>query len=216
MNQVTISTVAVCFFRVYKHLAVGTILALLSVRTTTGLFHVGGWSQCLLTIKHLVDVYEMFVLLLSTDKEAMFSKHWLFVNIPRRSDEYVDTIIIPLIFSKHVLFAARLLKYAFWNKQHPIRVSFRMQSYITSQLEQCTDASGIKTKINRQIMKQFFPAVGEKLTRLILYLRTREFQYFWTPGVPTISTGLAQLIIARSTGRGLGTKLYSEVLYPPR
>ena len=42
-------------------------------------------SQCLLTIERLVDVYETLVLLLSTNKEAMFSKHWLFVNVPQRS-----------------------------------------------------------------------------------------------------------------------------------
>ena len=42
-------------------------------------------SQCLLTIERLVDVCETLVLLLSTNKEAMFSKHWLFVNVPGRS-----------------------------------------------------------------------------------------------------------------------------------
>jgi len=78
-------------------------------------------SQCLLTIERLVDVYETFVLLLSIDKEAMFSKHWLFVE--DQCFWWVETIIIPLIFSKHLLFATRLLKYAFWDKRHPILLS---------------------------------------------------------------------------------------------
>ena len=56
--------------------------------------------------------------LLSIGKEAMFSQHWLFVEY--HCFWWVETITIPLIFSKHLLFATHLLKCAFWDKRHPI------------------------------------------------------------------------------------------------
>ena len=44
--------------------------------------------------------------------------NWLFVE--DHCFRWVETVIIPLIFSKHILFATHLLKYAFWDKRHPI------------------------------------------------------------------------------------------------
>jgi len=107
-------------------------------------------SQCLLTIERLVDVYETFVLLLSIDKEAMFSKHWLFVE--DHCFWWVKTIIIPLIFSKHLLFATSLLKYAFWDKRHPIQFEYKSHTLLH---KKSTSSSLLPWKRDETVIKRF-------------------------------------------------------------